>query len=89
MFTHVTIVTIVRISRMTLNVNTQIDYKSIICKWWEIRTQHTHTFMRHTQNLQLETIIPSIHFWFPFNFYLKLKGFRWMKYEKKLGAYDR
>ena len=42
MFTHVTIVTIVRISRMTLNLNTQIDYKSI-CKWWEIRTQHTHS----------------------------------------------
>ena len=72
---------------MTLNVNTQIDYKSIICKWWEIRTQHT--LMTHTQNLQLVTIIPSIHFWFPFNFYLKLKSVRWMKYEKKLGAYDR
>ena len=41
--TCVTIVTIVRISNMTLNVNTQIDYKSIICKWWEIRTQHTHS----------------------------------------------
>ena len=29
---------------MTLNVNTQIDYKSIICKWWEIGLNtHTHT----------------------------------------------
>ena len=54
---------------MTLNVNTQIDYKSIICKWWEIRTQQFNT---HTHDTHPEFTTGKDHYFHSLRFSLQL-----------------